>query len=483
LNDDIGQRAVRGAVWLGGGQLLRQVIGFGTTAVLARLLTPDDFGVFGMTFMVAELAQTLAAFGFGAAIVQRQVDSPEVLSTCFWANVVLGMVVGALLVASGPVVASYFKRQEISLLLWPLALMLLITSALVVPQSILAQRMQFAESVKAQVVGSVVAAIATIGAALAGAGYWSLAVQPLVGNLVSGLMMLASSRWMPTLHARPSDISEMMSFSAHLLGGNIVNFIGRNMPGIVIGRLLDAAALALYGLASHITGSVLFQISSVIVRVLFPTLSAMKDDLPRVRAIWLRSCSAIAIIAFPAMAGTAAVADDLVFLLLGPNWAGSAAPLRVLGLAMALQAVLTTSGTVLMSFGRADKLFHISIGTTLALALGLLAGTTYGVVGAAVGYAIASSCSHLLQAWLACRETQTRFRILALELMPWALASVVAALAMALLSSALPHWSHVPRFAVCVLLGAAVYLGTLMLMARQKTMELVNDIQTRLFKQ
>jgi O-antigen/teichoic acid export membrane protein len=482
VSEDIGQRAVRGAVWLGGGQLLRQVIGFGTTAALARLLTPDDFGVFGMTFMVAELAQTLAAFGFGAAIVQRQVDSPDVLSTCFWANIALGMVIGVLLILSGPAVALYFKRPEIAQLLWPLALMLLVTAGMVVPQSLLTQRMNFADIVKAQVVGSVVAAVVTIGAGLAGAGYWSLALQPLVGNLVTGVMMMVASRWLPRWHARRSDIADMMSFSTHLLGGNIVGFVGRNMPGIVIGRVLDAASLAMYGLASHITGSVLFQISSVIVRVLFPTLSALKDEPARMQAIWFRSCSAIAIIAFPAMAGTAAVADDLVHLLLGPNWAGAADPLRVLGLAMAVQAVLTTSGTVLMALGRADTLFHISIGTTAALAAGLMLGTRYGVVGAAVGYALASTSTMLVQTWLACRESKSGFGALALELAPWALASAMAAMAMAGLTALLPQWAPTLRLAACTVSGAAVYLGVLMLVSRARTLELVMDVWSRLRK-
>ena len=192
MNEGLGRQAVRGVAWLGGGQLIRQVIGLLTTAVLARLLTPDDFGLFGMSYMAAELAQLLTAFGFGAAIVQRQVESPSVLTSAFWANILLGLIIAGLLVASGPLLALYFRRAR--------------SGAPDVaagpehggrcsrrrtaghPDPADALRLHHPSTGRGQ---RVCAAVAAVTAAYLGAGYWSLAVQPMVGGIVTGLMMVA----------------------------------------------------------------------------------------------------------------------------------------------------------------------------------------------------------------------------------------------------------------------------------------------------
>lgn len=480
MTQDIGRQAVRGAAWLGSGQLVRQVIGFATTATLARLLSPDDFGLFGMTYVAAEFAQILTAFGFGAAIVQRQVTSPQVLNTCFWFNIGIGIGVGLLLVACGPLLSTYFRRAEIMGLLLPLALNMLVSAAMVVPQAILTQRMQFADMIKAQTLGSLIAAAAAVGAALAGAGYWSLAVQPLVGNLITGSMMMLYARWRPAGRPRRSDVDGMLNFSTNLLASNVITFFGRNMPVLMIGRQLGANALAVYSLASGITGTIIFQVSSVVVRVLFPTLSALKDEPRRLQTAWLRSCSAIAIIAFPTMAGTAAVAGDVVYVILGPQWVASAEPLRILCVAMAVQAVLTTSGTVLMALGRADRLFQIAIATTLATAAALWLGALHGIAGAATGYAVVAVMSYLVTTWLACRQAGLPLRQLLAELAPWALAAVAAGAAMAAAALPLDAWIPIARLAVCGAVGTVVYAASLMLFARARTFDLVSDIVSRL---
>lgn len=480
VDAQIGTKAVRGAAWLGGGQLLRQGLGFITMAVLARLLTPDDFGLFGMTYLAAEAGQIITNFGFGSAIVQRQVTSQRLLSACFWVNVIIGLVIAAVVVATGPLLALYFRRPEIQALLLPLALNLILSAALAVPQALLTQRMDFRSIIFAQTIGSVVAALFAIGSAAAGLSYWSLAVQPLVGSLVTGGMTAHAARWLPSRSWSRHDLDGLLGFSSKLLGSNLIGFFSRSMPSFILGRQLGAASLALFSLASHLTGSVIYLISSVVVKVLFPTLSALKEDPERMRSVWLRATVSIAALVLPLMLGVAALSADVVQVVLGGQWSGAAVPLTFLSIAMASQAVLTTASTVLLSLGRAGLLMRLAIISALSIALALLLAAPFGLNWAAAVFMIVSIALNLLTAWCACDASGLRLRSLASALAPWLLAAVLSAAAIAPLPILLPDMASLARVLIAMALGLFVYVLALRLVARRVAWELATDVWSRL---
>lgn len=478
--DHIGTKAVRGIAWVGGGQLLRQGLGFVTMAILARVLTPDDFGLFGMTYMAAEAGQILTNFGFGSAIVQRQASSQRLLSACFWANVTIGLAMAVALVASGPLLVLYFGRAEIQPLLWPLALNLVLSAAVVVPQALITQRMDFRSMIVAQTIGSLVAAPVAIGSAMLGWGYWSLALQPLAGTLVTGGLMAHAAQWRPSLSWQRQDLDGMLGFSSKLLVSNLVGFFGRNMPGIVLGRQLGAAQLALYGTASHLTGSVIYQVSAVVVRVLFPTLSALQGDPARLRSAWLRATSGIAALVLPLMLGVAALPGDVVHVLLGPQWAGAAVPLAFLSISMAFQAVLTTSSTVLLSLGRAGLLMKLAVLSTIVIGVALLAAAPFGLNAAALAFTLVSIALNLLTTWQACTAASLPKREFVAAMLPWLLAACLSAAAIGMLPVWLPDAPSLVRVLVAVPVGLVLYAGSLSLFARRTAWGLAGEVWNHL---
>jgi len=478
--DDLGIRAVRGVAWLGSGQVIRQILAFVTNIVLARMLFPDDFGLFGMAFAATEIAQILTDFGLGAALIQSRESKPIALTTCFWLNLALGLIVCVLLIAIAPLIAEFFRRPEITWILVPLALNMVVAASMVVPQALLTQQLKFREMTMAQTIGSIVASIGSISLAMNGAGVWALVLQPVIGNICNCALMYFQARWLPRGRPKISAVRHMLVFSGQLLGNNLLSCIGRNLHAAILGRQIGSSALGMYNLASGMTGTIVFQVSSVIVRVLFPTLSSLRDQPERLAAAWLKACAAIAIIAFPAMFGMIAVAPDLVPVVFGEQWRPAIPVLRILCAVMAFQSVLTTSGTVLMALGRADLLLRTSFVSIGSIALGLWLGAGYGLEAAATGYALGAIGSSLLVTYLACQETGVRFRHLAKELLPWGLSSFVMALGVIglayLLVDALPGL----RLAVCVFCGAAAYVFVLLLVAPERTRGLFHDVFSRL---
>lgn len=480
MSNDIGTRAVRGAAWLGTGQMLRQGLAFATNIILARTLFPDDFGLFALAFAAAEIAQILTDFGLGAAIIQRQEKSQVALTTCFWITMGVGVLIAILLILGGPLLASFYDRPEVIFLVIPLAINMVICASLVVPQAVLTQDLKFREITIAQIIGSVTASIGSISLAMAGTGVWALASQPAIGNITTGVMLFYFSRWRPTGTLLLTSIQGMISFSWKMLSISLISSIGRNLHAFILGKQLSASALGHYNLASGITGSILFQISSVIVKVMFPTLASMRDDPTRLPAVWLKASSAIAIISFPTMAGVIAVAPDLVPVVFGQQWIPAIDVLRILCVVMAVQSVLTTAGTILMVLGRVDILLRITVATVPAIGVALWYGVKYGIEGAAIGYALVNIVSYAITSMLACREIRLAYSIFFLELAPWAIASIIMALIVASLATLLEGYSPGARLIISIVIGMILYASILLIFSRRQAIELIGDITNRL---
>ena len=480
MSKDIGQQAVRGAAWLGGGQLIRQILALATNIALARMLFPDDFGLFALALAAAQIAQILSDFGLGAAIIQRQEKDRTILTTCFWITLAVGALIGLALILGGPLLASFYGREEVALLVFPLALNMLICSAIVVPQATLTQDLKFREITTAQIIGSITASIGAITLAINGAGVWALASQPVIGNLVTGSLLFYFSPWRPKGRPQPSKIKGMIRFSSQVLFMNLVSTIGRNLHAIILGKQLNTTALGYYGLASGVTGSVIFQISSVIVRVMFPTIASIKNEPERIYTAWSKASSSIAIITLPTMAGIIAVAPDLVPVVFGQQWIPAIDVLQILCIVMAVQSVLTTSGTILLALGRSDILLRITLTTVPLIGAALFYGSNYGIEGAAIGYTTVNVISYFVTTTLACREINASSARFFLNLTPWLLASIVMAIVVSTLADSLINFSPWLRLSTCILLGAVLYSLLLVIFIRKRTFLIVTDITSRL---
>jgi len=400
----LGHSAIKGVFWVGGGQAVKQVIAISSSIALARILAPDDFGVFAMIFFAMEVAQVFADFGLGAAVVQRRVSDSLTLSTLFWLNLGFAGIAALLLVASGPMLAIFFSQPVLTWLAIGCALNILIACSMVIPQALLSQRLDFRTQSQAQIMGSAVGATAAVGSAVAGAGVWSFMVQPLVGTTVTLLLIIRAVGWRPGLEFEYQRARGMISFGVNLLAGNIVQSLGKNLHNIILGRYLGAAPLGYYNMAHGVTYFPIYQVSAVVVKVLFPTLVGFGDDVARLRAAYEKVLAAIALVTFPCMAGLFSVADDFVAVVFGEKWLDMIPVLKILCWVVMLQSVATTASTVLLSKGLTKIMLHLSITSTILTGIGILIGSQWGLTGTAWGWAAAATIYYLLLTSVAYRE-------------------------------------------------------------------------------
>lgn len=465
--------AVRGVAWTGGAQIVRQVVQIVGQLVLARLLVPDDFGLLGMAMVFIGIGQLIADFGIGSAIVQARELGPKVVSTCFWLNLAVGAMLMLLVLACAPLIARFYERPDLLPLVAVLSLNLLLSAMQTVPMGLLYRDMRFADVARAQVLGTVAAAAVAIGLAWAGAGAWALIAQPLVGAIVMLTVAWRATGWWPRFEYSYLEARPLMRFSLALLGTNLVGYANRNADGLLIGRFLGAGPLGVYSMAIQIMLFPLQQVSGVIVRVLFPTLARIQDDLLRLRTAYLKAVATIVIITFPLMAGLFALADDFVLVVFGSKWVEMVPILKVLSWVGMMQSIGTTMGVIYLAVGRTDIALKVTLVVAPILIAGMVAGLPWGIQGVAVGYAIASFSLFYFTALTAYRLIDLKLAEFHRVIIRPGLATTVMLAALIVFSSVSLAWPPVYRFGAGVILGSITYLFASLMVNRAQIMELV----------
>ena len=374
---------IRGLVWMGGAQVVRQLLQLVIAVVLGRMLYPGDFGLIGMVSAFMGFATLLTDLGLGAALIQRPNIREAHLSTAFWINLAAGAVLSTVALAMGPLLADFFGEPRLSRLTAVLGLTLFIGSASVVPRALASRSMSFRRLSMVDLGSVAVGGVAAIAAAVADAGYWSLAVQALVTTGCSTVAISVWMGWRPRLALESHAARELWKFGAGQTGFTAINYWARNADDILIGRFVGPAELGLYPRAYQLMRLPLMQVSQVVGRVMFPAMARMQSDHRRVRRVYLDAVSAIALVAFPLMTGLAAASPELVPGVLGSRWSGAVVLLQILAVAGVPQSVGLTVGWIYQSQGRTDVMLRWGVGATALALLAFAIGVRWGAVGVA----------------------------------------------------------------------------------------------------
>jgi O-antigen/teichoic acid export membrane protein len=371
---------------MGGRRLMTLV----TTVVLARLLSPTDFGLVAMAAIFIGFADLVRDMGTGAGIVQTDAPTADLLSSVFWLNLGLGVLLTALLIVLAPVVAVLLREPRLTPVLRTLSVSMLFAAAGVVHTSMLTRELRFRQLAVVELCSALAGSILGVALALKGYGVWSLIGQSVCTVvMVSGGTWLASE-WRPRFVFDAASLRSILGFSANLTGFNAFNYFARNADNLLIGRYLGTQNLGFYDLAYRVMLYPLQMISWALGRALFPVYARLRAEPARLAAAYLKVTRGVALIAFPVIFGILSIAHPFVETALGPAWSPVVPLLLILGPLSALQAIGTTVGYVYQATGRTDLLFAWGIGAGLLLITSFAVGLHWGIIGVAVCYSIVS---------------------------------------------------------------------------------------------
>lgn len=451
--------ATRGVFWTGGAQIVRQIISIGTSVTLARLLLPEEFGLLGMAMVFVGFSQLFVNFGIGAAIVQRREIDARTVTSAWWTNFFIGVSLAVLLVLFAPVMARFYATPAIEPVVAVLAMLLVVAAATVIPMALLYRSMRFDQVVRAEVLGALCGAAVALALALKGMGVWSLVAQPLVGNIVTLVVAWRCSGWFPTMQYSWESVSDLVRFSGGVLGSNALGYANRKADDLLIGKFLGSEPLGYYGLAYELMLYPLSQVAGVIVKVLFPTLSQLREDPERFRTAYLKSVSAIATVTVPMMLGLFAVSHEFVLVVFGEKWLPMEPILRVFCFVGMMQSVATTVGSIYLSMGATGLMFRLSAAMTPVVIIAFFVGLPWGVIGVANAYAIVSFALFYVTLGFAFRLVKIRFsqfhRVITRKLIAGVGMLAVLESVISLFPDA---YSPALRLGVLVPVGAVIYM-------------------------
>lgn len=385
------QKAIEGVGWSAGATTGRQLVRVMVSIVLARLLTPEDFGLVSMVMVFAGFAGLFAELGFGIALIQRPEVEERHLSSVFWLNLGMGLLLSASFWLASPLIASFYDEPRLASLAAAIGVNFTLSALFTVQMAQLRRRLEFRLLATAEVTALLAGGFLAVGLAFAGFGVWSLIWQLLATSAVTAMALHWRSGWRPHRLFDRAAISELFGFSANLMGFNVSNYWIRQGDALLIGRFIGSQPLGVYRLAYSLMLLPLQQVTAILSSVMLSTLSRVQEDLALVRRTYLRGVAAIALVTFPMMAGLLVTAEDFVLVVLGAQWSEMVPTLRVFCVTGMLQSVGTTVGWLYQSQGRTDLMFKWGLGAGSLLIASIVFGVWMGTIFAvACSYSVMS---------------------------------------------------------------------------------------------
>lgn len=457
-----------------------QAIQIISTLVLARLLSPNDYGLLGMAMIFIGFVNIFRDMGLSAAIIHESSPSWDLLNSVFWFQFFFAFLCSLGLIVCAPLFAWFYLEPELTPILQLLALSFPLTSLGIVQLALLKKDLAFNTIALIDLTVAISSNIVGVYLAYKGSGVWALVYTNLTRALVSSCLLWGVNAWKPKFKFSWQAYKNVLNFSLYLTGYNIFNYLARNADYVIIGRFLGTQELGYYTMAYRIMLYPLRNITMVISRVLFPALSQIKDDNLRFRNLYVKVCLAIALVVFPLMMGLCAVHDLFVMTVLGPKWEPVAWLILILSPVGMIQSIGATVGTIYQAKGKTDTLFMWGISTGCFLTLCLFIGVNWGIIGVASAYLIVSII-------LVYPNFAIPFRFIELKVFQFAkrifralLSSVIMLIVVVTLKNSLTsELSALAELCFLVLFGGITYGLAAWCVNREQLVETINAVANR----
>ena len=359
-----------------------------STMVLARLLTPQDFGLVAMVTTVIGFFRIFNDAGLSTATVQREGITHAQVSNLFWTNVTLGVTISLILAVSAPAVGWFYQEPRLVSITLALSITFLFTTSTVQHMALLKRQMRFKAIALIQV-SSVAGGILTgIGMAFFKCGSWSLVGMQLATPMLALLLTWSASRWRPQLPTRRSGTRSLLSFGANLTASSFLWSLARGSDSLLIGRFYGPASLGLYSRAAALLNRPLEQAMAPLEAVFVPTFSRLQAQPERYRRIAFQVYDSVAVGSFPFAGMLLALAHPLTLVVLGPKWESAAMIFAGFTLVALYVPITCVAGWLLSSQGRGRDYMILSSICSSATVLFFLVGLRFGPVGVAISYSL-----------------------------------------------------------------------------------------------
>jgi PST family polysaccharide transporter len=375
-------RVVRNTFWMLNANLFVRLLNLARGVILARLLVPDDFGLFGLATVVIGFTMIFGDFGVGVFLVYRQDDIERHRATAFWANLGFATLLAGAVAATAPLVGRFFHRRDVVSVLLVLALSLWFYLVSTVHRNLLRKDLRFRALAVADGVGNLLSFVVAVGLAWGGGGVWAFVWSHVVANIAAALLYGIASAWVPYWHFSRESFRALMLFSGWYVGQAVVWYLVLNLDNLLVGRFLGMEALGVYGLAYNYALLPVTAVAGSLGNVVVAELARLNAKPGEFWPSYFESSRLLATMSFPLAAVAFVAAPDLFPVVFGPRWNAGVAPFQILALYGMARCLWMDP---FASLGR----FDLSFWTACAAAGSSLAAILVGIRSGAAGVAAA----------------------------------------------------------------------------------------------
>ena len=384
--EDLRGKTIRGGLVRVAAQGANFLLRLVTLMILARLLVPSDFGLVGMVTAFTGVLALFRDFGLSAATIQRATVTEEQISALFWVNLLIGVILGVTALVLSPFIAAIYHEPRLIGITAALALGLVFNSAGIQHGSLLQREMRFTALAVMNVASLITAGGVAILAALVGLGYWALVVMAIVLPLCTSVGSWIMSRWTPGRPRRGAGILSMLRFGGTVTMNSLVVYVANNFDKVLVGRYCGVEALGIYGRAYQLVSIPIDNLNSAAGEVAFSALSRIQQDAERHKRYFLKGYALLLAITVPIAIACALLADDLIAVLLGPNWTEAAPVFRLLAPTILAFAIVNPLGWLIYSMGLVGRGLKMALAIAPVMLVAYVLGLPYGPRGVAFAY-------------------------------------------------------------------------------------------------
>ena len=437
-------------------RFLNQGITFITSLILARLLTPEDYGTIALVMVFLNLASVFIHSGFSTALIQKKDADETDYSTIFYCSFACSLLIYGVLFLAAPLIADFYSTPSLTAILRIFALNIPMSVFQSVQSAYISKHLLFRKVFFASAANAVISGIVGVGLAFAGFGVWALVYQSLAGTLSTTIIYLFLVPWRPKLAFSKSSAKGMMRYGSRVLAADLSGTFFAEVRSLIIGRVYSSADLAYYNKGQQVPQLLTNNLSSALVSVMFPTFANHCEDLHQVKAMAKRSIRMLSYIMIPCMFGLAAVMKPLILLLFTEKWAQTVPFGQILSIGCFIKLLSDITIQILKAIGRSDVVLGLEVKKKPVYVLLLIVGVNISVLGLALAmlvydiYAVVVNM-YQLHKYIS-YSLWEQFRDM--------LAALLLSTVMAVLVLLIPSFSSlILTLTVKVLAGAVIYLA------------------------
>ena len=399
MTKSLSDQSMDGLFWLLIDKIGSSTVNFAITIILARLLTPEDFGLVAMVLIFFELSSTFIESGFFPALVREKEITEKDKTTTFTFNLISAIIVYAVLFWAAPAIAAFFDQEVLTLIVRIMGLNLIIYAFSIIQRAHLTQQIDFKTQTKVRFVAVVVSGSVAIILAISGWGVWSLIVKILLMALIDTALLWFVRPWKPKLKIHKKSFQKLFGFGYKILLSSLLDKFYQQIYKLLIGKYFSSAALGFYTQAANFTNILINTLFRTLEKVTYPVLAKLQDNKTRLKSGYRKVIKMSSFIIIPCMVILGVLAKPLILLLMGEKWLPAVPFLQLLCLSGLTYHFSQINLNMLLVLGRSDLGLKLEIIKKVMITLAIIIGIRYGIYGLVIGEVIAAYINLLINAY------------------------------------------------------------------------------------